>query len=47
MTLPDLITTDRLRLPLWTPDEAADILAGALVVALVATVHDDIIGIAR
>ena len=28
MTLPDVITTERLRLPLWTPEEAADILAG-------------------
>lgn len=28
MTLPVVITSDRLRLPLWTPDEAADILAG-------------------
>lgn len=26
--LPDVITTERLRLPLWTPDEADDILAG-------------------
>ena len=28
MTLPDVITSERLRLPLWTPDEAADILGG-------------------
>ncbi|GAA1158744.1 GNAT family N-acetyltransferase [Nocardioides aquiterrae] len=28
MTLPDVITTARLRLPLWTPEEAAAILAG-------------------
>jgi len=28
MTLPDLIESVRLRLPLWTPGEAADILAG-------------------
>jgi RimJ/RimL family protein N-acetyltransferase len=28
MTLPDLITSERLRLPLWTPEEAADILSG-------------------
>ena len=28
MTLPDEVTTERLRLPLWTPEEAADILAG-------------------
>jgi RimJ/RimL family protein N-acetyltransferase len=28
MTLPETVTSDRLRLPLWTPDEAADILAG-------------------
>ena len=28
MTLPVVITSDRLRLPLWTADEAADILAG-------------------
>jgi RimJ/RimL family protein N-acetyltransferase len=28
MTLPDEIVSDRLRLPLWTPAEAADILAG-------------------
>ena len=27
MTLPAEIASDRLRLPLWTPDEAADILA--------------------
>jgi len=27
-SLPDVITSDRLRLPLWTPAEAADILAG-------------------
>ena len=26
--LPETITSERLRLPLWTPDEAADILAG-------------------
>ena len=28
MTLPATITSERLRLPLWTPEEAADILAG-------------------
>lgn len=28
MTLPAEITTERLRLPLWTPDEAEDILEG-------------------
>ena len=28
MTLPDVVTTDRLRLPLWTPEEADDILDG-------------------
>lgn len=28
MTLPEVVTTERLRLPLWTPEEAADILAG-------------------
>jgi [ribosomal protein S5]-alanine N-acetyltransferase len=28
VTLPDEIASDRLRLPLWTPGEAADILAG-------------------
>jgi [ribosomal protein S5]-alanine N-acetyltransferase len=28
MTIPTTITSERLRLPLWTPDEAADILAG-------------------
>ncbi|HYF72417.1 MAG TPA: GNAT family N-acetyltransferase [Nocardioides sp.] len=26
--LPDVVTSERLRLPLWTPDEAADIRAG-------------------
>ncbi len=28
VTLPETITSERLRLPLWTPEEAADILAG-------------------
>jgi len=28
MSLPEVVTTERLRLPLWTPEEAADILAG-------------------
>lgn len=28
MTLPDLVASERLTLPLWTPDEAADIRAG-------------------
>ena len=28
MMLPATITSERLRLPLWTPEEAADILAG-------------------
>ncbi|GAA4369278.1 GNAT family N-acetyltransferase [Nocardioides caricicola] len=28
MSLPSTITSERLRLPLWTPEEAADILAG-------------------
>ena len=28
MPLPEVVTTERLRLPLWTPEEAADILAG-------------------
>ena len=26
--IPDVVTSERLRLPLWTPDEAADIRAG-------------------
>ena len=28
MTLPDTVTSERLTLPLWTPDDAADIRAG-------------------
>ena len=28
LLIPDVVTSERLRLPLWTPDEAADILAG-------------------
>lgn len=28
VTLPDEVRTERLRLPLWSPEEAADILAG-------------------
>lgn len=28
MTLPDVVTSERLSLPVWTPDEAADITAG-------------------
>ena len=28
MTLPDVVTTERLRLPVWTPEEADDIRAG-------------------
>jgi RimJ/RimL family protein N-acetyltransferase len=28
MPVPEVVTTERLRLPLWTPEEAADILAG-------------------
>jgi ribosomal-protein-alanine N-acetyltransferase len=28
VTLPDVVTSERLTLPLWTPDEAADIRAG-------------------
>ena len=28
MTLPEMVTTERLRLPLWTPEDAATILAG-------------------
>lgn len=28
MTLPEVVVTERLRLPLWSPDEAADILDG-------------------
>jgi RimJ/RimL family protein N-acetyltransferase len=28
VTLPDVVTSERLSLPLWTPDEAADIRAG-------------------
>ncbi|WP_395690113.1 GNAT family N-acetyltransferase [Nocardioides sp.] len=28
MTLPEVVSTERLRLPLWTPEEAATILAG-------------------
>ena len=29
MTLPQVVTSERLRLPVWTPDEAADIRTGA------------------
>jgi ribosomal-protein-alanine N-acetyltransferase len=28
MTLPEVVTTERLSLPVWTPEEAADIRAG-------------------
>ncbi len=28
MTIPDEVSSERLRLPVWTPDEAADIRAG-------------------
>ncbi len=28
MILPDVVTTERLRLPVWTPEDAADIRAG-------------------